>query len=64
MASFVRVFELERITFIYGPIECILRPCFVRVLKLEGTTFIYWPIECTLKKLFAKVQVPKIAYIY
>jgi hypothetical protein len=41
------MFELERTTFIYWPIECTPRALFGRVFELERTTFIYWPIECT-----------------
>jgi hypothetical protein len=40
------VFELERVTFIYWPIECTLRAWFVRVFEFERIPFIYWLIEC------------------
>jgi hypothetical protein len=43
------VLELERITFIYSPIECTPKASFVMVLKLGKIVFIYWPIECTPK---------------
>jgi hypothetical protein len=43
------VLELERITFIYWPIEHTLKASFVMVLELGKIAFIYWPIECTPK---------------
>jgi hypothetical protein len=54
MILFIWVFQLERITFIYWPIECTLRVLFVGVFQLEKTTFIYWAIECTPKASFEK----------
>ncbi len=52
----MRVFQLERATFIYWSIECTPRTCFVRMFQLERPTFMYWPVECILKVWFVKMS--------
>jgi len=46
------VFQLERTTFIYWPIECTPRASFVTMFQVGTITFIYWPIEYTPKTSF------------
>jgi hypothetical protein len=59
------VFQLEKITFIYWPIECISKAWFVSVFQLERTNFIYWPIECTSKAWFVRMfQLERTNFIY
>jgi hypothetical protein len=48
----VRVFQLEKTTFIYWPIEHNPKAWFVRVFQLERITFIYCPTECTTTTCF------------
>jgi hypothetical protein len=50
------VFQFERITFIYWPIERTSQGLFGRVMQLERTTFIYWAIECVPKALFGRAM--------
>jgi hypothetical protein len=52
-------------TFIYWPIESILKFSFVEVWQLEITNFMYWPIECNTKALFVWMsQLERTTYIY
>jgi hypothetical protein len=43
------MFKLERITYIYSPIECISKPSFVKEFKLAKIIYVYWKNECTPK---------------
>jgi hypothetical protein len=46
----VGVFQLERTTFIYWPIESTLKVLFIEVCQFETTTFMYWAIDYNIAK--------------
>jgi hypothetical protein len=48
-SSFVKVFELAKITYIYWPNECTPKPLFQPLFELARITYIYWPIKCISK---------------
>jgi len=43
------VFEVQKITYIYWPIEYTPKPSFEQLFEVATITYMYWLIECTPK---------------
>jgi hypothetical protein len=63
--GFIRVLEVERVTYIYWQIHCLSIVEFVIVLTIEGVPYIYWQIDYPSIVEFVRVLVvERITYIY